>query len=691
MKIPLSWLKEKISLTHTPEEIARLLTGAGLEVESIESVKGDWVLDVALTPNLGHCASVTGIARELAALTTQKLKETSSSTPQQTKLAPMAEILEVEKCPRYACCSIRNVKIAPSPAWLTDRLEQCGMRSVNNVVDATNYVMLELGHPLHAFDFNKIVEGKLRIRNAQAGEKLTTLDGKDRALQPETLVIADGKKALAVAGVMGGLESEVGEGTTHILVESAYFLPAAVRRTSKALGLQTESSRRFERGADPLMVLEALQKVALLIVQLAGGEIEGISESVAKEAPSLFVDCRLSRINALLGQHLSVGEVEDIFSRLGLSYSWDRKDTFHVQVPSRRHDIKYEVDLVEEVARIYGYNHLKKTAGRYHVSSIPHAPIFLFERQVRDQLIDLGLQELLTCDLLGPTLLQCVRGKDEFDEKTIHVLNPTSQELSLLRRSLLPGLLQVVKFNQDRKISDLRGFEVGRIHFKQGEQHFKEESVAALVLTGQAEPSHWTERAHELDFYDLKGIVEHLLVRLGCENVQWRASSHNALHPGRQSIVSVEEKQVGILGEVHPGVLQRMDIGQRVLFAEINLHALFKMAKKGVRMQPLPLYPGSERDWTVSLPISLSFDCLIKPISQATSPYLEKIELLDVYRGEKVKEGVQNLTLRFYYRDPDKTLQQETVDREHLRLTEQALQSLKELELGEKKCVIEPL
>lgn len=640
----------------------------------------DWLFSIALTPNLGHCASVAGIARELSAIAEvpvqlpppPSLKE--GATPIDSVVA--VTVLDRVRCPRYSCRLIQGVKVGPSPQWLVDRLEVCGIRSVNNVVDATNYVLLELGHPLHAFDFDRLKGHEIVVRCAQGGEKITTLDGKTHTLHADTLLICDRDRPVAIAGVMGGVDAEVGNATVNVLVESAYFQPAAIRRTSKSVGLQTEASRRFERGTDPNGITRALDRVSSLIVDVAGGEVaNGAIDVQTQIFTEKELTCRVGRINVMIGQHLAVGEIENVFKRLGFPYTWDKKDTFTVRVPTYRHDLQAEIDLIEEVARIYGYDNIEKQSGYYQSSKLQHAPIFLFERQVRQRLLEAGLQEFLTCDLIGPTLLTMMGEPPEGEEDMIRVKNPTSVEQSILRRSLVPGLLQVVKFNVDHDNANVAGFEIGRRHFKQGD-FFKEESMAAIVLAGQGRPHHWERKTSPIDFFDLKGLVEGFLVSLGYGEVSYHKSQLKGYHPGRQATVFVHGAEVGVLGEVHPDVLTRLDVREPIYAAELNLHALFKCPREAVQAQELPQYPGSERDWTLTLPCSVSLETVLKPIYEEPSSLLENVRLIDVYRGESVPQGHQNLTLRFLYRDRSKTIQQEAVDTEHERIMHKILDNL---------------
>lgn len=634
----------------------------------VAELYGDTLFEISLTPNLGHCQSLIGVARELSAATGLSVKfpqihvqETGGPIEKEVTL----KILNQEACPRYVCRLIKGVTIAPSPDWLKAPLEACGIRSVNNVVDVTNYVLLEMGHPLHAFDVNHL-EGKgIVVRNAKAGEHFVTLDDKDRLLEEGDLLICDKAKPVALAGIMGGLNSEVSEATKDILIESAYFAPNVIRKTSKRLGMFTDASKRFERGTDPNILVRSVDRAAMLIQEVAGGHVsQGIIEASAKEFPEKHIKCRLSRINGLLGTHLSVSEVETIFKRLELHFHWNGKDEFTLKIPTYRNDLHEEIDLIEEVARIYGYDNIKKATTHYTSTLLPHAPIFLFERQVRSRLISEGLQEFLTCDLIGPSLLKMIQGEKTAEDYFVKVLNPTSVEQSILRASLLPGLLQVIKYNWDHQNHDIAGFEVGRIHFKEGEQ-YKEQSIAGIMLSGKQRPGHWDVKARESDFFDLKGIVENLLDELQIKNISFQEGDASSFHPSRQASIYAGQLKVGMLGEVHPAIVRRLDVPQRLLFAEINLHDLFQLREMKQSIQDLPLYPGSERDWTITLreeePIANVFDA----IKSANSPLLENVSLLDIYRSDKIGKGLKNVTFRFFYRDHAKTISQEIVDIEH--------------------------
>lgn len=647
--------------------------------ENLSHIFADTILEIGLTPNLGHCNCVIGIARELSASTNSPVvppgitfqEEQSLHTPGLVKI----EIQDFKKCPRYGCRIIKDVKVAPSPEWLQQRLTASGIRPINNIVDITNYVFLEMGQPLHAFDYDKISGQKIVVRTAKEGETFVTLDDKTRSLSTEDLLICDKDKAIAIAGVMGGKNSEVDLKTQNVLLEAAYFSPQSIRKTSKRLGLQTDSSKRFERGADPNAVLWALDRAAMLIQQLAEGKVAQTPLDIKTQAfPENVILCRLSRINQLLNTSFSVSEVENIFKRLDFTYSWDGQDKFTVKVPTYRVDILSEVDLIEEVARIYGYDNIKFCPPTFKSSNMPHAPLFLFERTIRERLISEGLQEFLTCDLIGPSILDVI-GQTSDSLEPIKVMNPISIEQSILRTSLLPGLLQLVKYNIARQNREIAGFEIGRIHFKQGDQ-FKEQSVVGIILSGEAQAHTWYSKPRPFDFYDLKGILENVLQELRIFDVSFKLDELQTFHSGRQTALYVNSLKIGSMGEVHPSIIRRLDVPQRIYFAELNLHDLLQVRHPDYQMENIPIYPGSERDWTITLKEEINLLHILHLIKNVPSNYRKGIRLLDIFRGEKLSPGMKNVTLRFIYRDDEKTISQESVDKEHNRLVQETMTKL---------------
>jgi phenylalanyl-tRNA synthetase beta chain len=641
----------------------------------IADIYGDTIFDISLTPNLGHCANVIGVARELSAATEKEIKKpeiwVTEDAAETIASVVSVKVSDWKKCPRYACRVIKGVSVGPSPQWLQKRLLACDLRPVNNVVDVTNLVLMERGHPLHAFDYDLLEGNQIIVRCARKGEVLQTLDEKQRELTEEDLLICDQNKPVALAGVMGGLNSEVHGKTVNVLLESAYFESTSIRRTSKRFGLQTEASRRFERGSDPNQVLESLDRAAMLIQELTGGKVcRGVADEKQEEFPSKVINCRLSRINSLLGTKLAVSEVENIFNRLQFGVDWDGQDTFALTVPTYRVDINEEIDFVEEVARVYGFDNIPKPAARYAASTLPHAPIFLFEREVRSRLIAEGLQEMLTCDLVGPKLLEAVKGSSMPEENVVRVLNPTSIEQSVLRTSLMPGLMQVAKHNYDNECRHVSGFEIGRVHFKDGSQ-YKEQSMAGIFLMGNVHPHHWERKKDEVDFFDLKGIVETLIGEMGIASFEISNRGLPYFHPGRQGTVSVGNLEVGSLGEVHPSIMRSLDMSQRIYYAELDLHNLIQVRERHRQMEQIPVYPASDRDLTMTLNEEIPIQEVFDIITSLKSRLLENVSLIDIFRGEKVGEQKKNVTLRFVYRNLKKTVSQEAVDAEHERIASQ--------------------
>lgn len=669
--------EESDGIIELPEHLA--------EGTDLATLYADTVFDIAITPNLGHCASVLGIARELHAATGKPLCRPSSTSVKEIPEDQIAKHIRVvvedkKACPRYACRLIKDVIVKPSPPWLQKRLLASGIRSINNVVDITNYLVLELGHPLHAFDYDTL-EGKgIVVRTAKNGESIVTLDGKKRILNAEDLLICDTEKPVALAGIMGGANSEVTDNTKNVLLEVAYFLPGTIRKTSKRLGLSTDGSKRWERGCDPNQVIQSLNRAASMLQEYASGHVaSGIIDVSAGDFPEKKLKLRLSRVNQLLGIHLSLNEVETIFDRLLMRHTTNGVDEITVTVPTYRVDIAQEIDLIEEVARIYGYENLTKAEPPlFRLGEIPDAPMFLFEREVRLRHISEGLQEFITCDLIGPSQYALVQDEELMPPASwIQVLNPTSVEQSILRMSLLPGLLQLVKYNIDHQNLDISGFEIGRVHFKENDS-FKEQAVVGLILTGKSAPHHWESKPTPIDFFTLKGVVENMLIGLNVPQPMFKPSQYSSFHSGRQAAVFVGDLEIGSLGEIHPAVLRRLDVQQRIYFAELSLHDLMQVREKEQRMKPISVYPASSRDWTMTVPTSIAIQDVLDIIQKVRSRFLENVIVLDVYRSEKLGPDTQNVTFHFVYRDKQKTIEQEVVDAEHKRLCEAVTQVLKD-------------
>ena len=614
----------------------------------LSELYGDVIFEISLTPNLGHCMSVLGLARELSALLERPLKAPKIQVETTELTLSLGLCIEDKnQCQAYAYRLIENIKVKPSPDWIIKRLESVGMRSVNNIVDITNLVMLERGQPLHAFDAALIENNEIRIRSDQRGH-FKTLDGIDRELPDNTLMICDGKKPVAIAGVMGGANSEVSENTTSILLEAAVFQPTSLRKTSKALNLRTDASARFEKGVDPMGLEPALDRAAELI----GGKAGKIHSQIKKQYIPLELTLRLSSTNALLGSHLSLGDVEQILTSLDMQVRSDSNDVLIVGVPSYRRDITQEVDLIEEVGRIYGYNHLPKTQMRITPSTIPHNPLYQLEKQVRRLCQGEGLLEFITCDLIGPSDLKFVADQDEL----LSVMHPSSIDQSILRPSLLPSMMQSVAHNFDHQNHTINAFEVGRIHSKAGEL-----TSAAILLTGKQSPHTIDPKTRNVDFFDLKGHIENLFAGLQIDLISIQQHAHPLFHPGRSAKIVHGDFELGHVGQVHPK-LTKTDI----YFAEINLNETLKLCTTSDKqLHPLPKYPGSQVDWTIEVPESTEIDHILGNILKQRSQLLESVFLLDLFRKTP---GNKAATFRFSYRHANKTLSSEAVEREHTRL-----------------------
>ncbi len=682
MKVPLSWLKDFLNIKLSPVEIADALTMGGLEVDKIEELDDDAIFEISLTPNLGHCMSVLGIARELAALKNLKLSAPASSFKEdaQHKIRDKisVEIKDPAQCYRYACRLVMHVKVGPSPDWLVKRLEASGVRSINNVVDVTNYVMLERGQPLHAFDYDKISGKKISVSSKSKASSITTLDDKVYTVPEGALLISDEKGPLAFAGVIGNLESSVTAGTQHILLESAFFTPQAVRKTSKLLHLRTESSQRFEKEVDFEGIPAALDRACALLQEIAGGTVvKGVIDEIANLQKPKSIKCRISRANQLLGLTLSLREVVTIFEKLQIVIEREEQDAVHVLAPSFRNDLKTEIDLIEEVGRIYGYQNIPIKHPRHVSSSLASTPLFVFEKRVRQQLLSENLQECITCDLISPSLAELTAEAPD-PASWISVLQPGSIDQSVLRTSLLPGLLQTVRLNRVRQVKEISAFEIGRIHFKDG-PHYKEQTMIGIICTGLSSPYHFDPKPRECDFFDLKGKIENLLLSLKISNATFEPSHLHNFHPGRQARIKVGSDIIGAFGEVHPGRLHALDLDTRVFFAELNLHELLRLEPKELKTSELAVFPGSERDWTLTVKEETPIGRILLLIQSMPSPYLESVELIDIYRDSRLGKEKKNITLRFFYREKEKTISLDTVEKEHTNITVEVAKKLEHL------------
>jgi phenylalanyl-tRNA synthetase beta chain len=624
----------------------------------------DPVLEISLTPNLGHCMSALGIARELSAAWKKPLHAAKHSSAKHKNLPNVqAQVSNPTLCPRYMAQLIENVKVGPSPFWLQCTLQAAGHRPVNNVVDATNYILLKYGQPLHAFDYDKIEGHKVHIGPCHKEESFDALIGKTVILPPGTLVISDANKTIAIAGVMGGANSSVSESTSTILLEAASFDPIAVRLAAKKTDLRSEGSQRFEKGVDSSTVGDILEIATQLIVEIAGGTVSTAPIDLKTNIAPKQIRCRPARVNHVLGTKISHNEMKDIFHRLHILLVQETEQELLLQVPSYRLDLTEEIDLVEEIGRIYGYNHIERPLPKSSSPQLPNDPVYLFENDLRKRLIALGLQEFLTCDLISPKLAAINQEMGQF----LRTLHAKSEDYSILRASLLPGILQVVKLNLDHKNSTIAAFEMGRIHLLQKGLPI-EFPMAAIVLTGKEAPNHWDQKPTDADFFALKGLVENLLEGLRVK-AHFVPSSHPTFHPGRQADLFFDSLHIGTLGELHPNTLALLDIKQRVYYAELNAQHLKTIQSPSPKFAAMAQFPSSERDWTLPIHPQTHISTIFDAIRSVHSPLLERFELIGTYRAE----DKANVTIRFTYRDRTKTVSYDETQSAHDHLQQEVL------------------
>lgn len=652
----------------------------------------DVVYDLEVTPNRPDLNSVLGIAREIAALTGHPLRIPDPASPEGTERAAelvAVRIEDAELCPRYSALVVRGVKIGPSPAWLRQTLEKIGLRSINNVVDVTNYVMFECGQPLHAFDLRLIApaaDGRptIVVRRGRAGEKFTTLDGREHTLTTQNLVIADETRAVALAGVMGGLNSEIHDQTTDVLIESACFQPTSVRRTSKTLGLRTDASYRFERGTDPGNTVWAARRCAQLIVQTAGGtRVAGTVDVCPAPITPRQITLRHERVNQLLGLQLQPGEIEYHLGQLGLKVTGRKPRPVETPgatepvtfvIPTFRVDLKREADLIEEVCRLHGVDKIPATPPRGAIGSHPYDSVHDQLAEARQLLTGLGLAETQGQTLIADTAAALAVPATGI----VRLANPLSADMNVLRPSLLPGLLDVLRHNVGRRQCDLALFEVGRVFTPAGDRSAEGRRVA-IALTGQREGTFWAgaERGAKYDASDLKGVLEEFLDQYGLRGVTHvRREQVGALFLESASILLGGRVPLGEWGRVHPVLARRYDLRDAVWMAEIDLDQLLARRHAARSFKPLPQFPSVRRDVAMLVADAITHDAVLAAVRGAKVPNLESVELFDVFRGQNVPAGQRSVAYAFTYRGGDRTLTDDEVNAAQAGLVERLKQGL---------------
>lgn len=668
MRVPLEWLREYVDVPETPEDLAEHLPMLGLGVERVEEVGGESVLDLEIASNRPDLLSLIGIARELAAWRRRDVRPPADALDDADPPAASAagvEIADASLCPRYVAHVIEGVAVGPSPRQMAARLEAAGIRPINNVVDATNYVMLEWGQPLHAFDMDTLVGRRIVVRPAQAGETLATLDGVARDLDSDVLVIADARRPVALAGIIGGADTEIHSGTRTVLLEAAAFLPASVRRTARRFGLRTEASARFERGLDPEGTMRAARRAACLIAQFAGGRVlRGAVDVYPGLSRRSAITLRLARVTRLLGTEVPADDVLAILGRLGLEVRRDDGRVYAVP-PVGRRDLEREEDLIEEVARHYGYERIPE-AMPVEAMHPGHRPQRLeADAAARDALIRAGLVEAITVSLMTPRLLDRF-GLDADDpwRRAVPVVNPLTADHTHLRPCLLPGLLEAVRVNVSRRRDAVHLFEIGRVFAADPDGRPRERRSLAVAMRGGWLQGIWDhpDRGGEVSFFNLRGVLEALAAELRVGSLAIGAGGPGWLHPGRAARINLNGTAIGVAGELHPDVSARFDLTGRTYVAELDVDVLLDRAVLQPRFAGIPRHPAVRRDVAVVAPVSLPHAAVQEALQEAVGDLLERVELFDVYEGPPLDPGQRNLAYALTFRAPDRTLTGEEVD-----------------------------
>jgi phenylalanyl-tRNA synthetase beta chain len=694
MRVSLEWLREFVEVEVSLETLVERLHGVGLPVDQIDRAGEDTVLEIEVTANRPDCLSVRGVAREVALLFNRPLRRpprapapklgARSGRNQRSRRSAATseriavEITDPEGCPRFTARVVEGVQVGPSPAWVQRRLEASGIRAINNVVDATNYVMLELGQPMHAFDYDRVAGHRLLVRRAQPGERLTTLDGVARTLDHEVLVVADARHAVALAGIIGGSDTEISSRTTTVLLEAAHWNPLTIGRTARRLGIRTEASVRFERGADPAGPPEAQDRAAGFLAEWCGGRVlRGMVDVYPTPLLPRRVRLRPERVGIVVGVDIARREIIRILRALGCQV----KDGtgLEVRAPSFRPDLTREEDLIEEVARIYGYDRIPPTLPRGETTPGVVVPVLRAEASIRETLARSGLTEVLTQTLVAPDAAAQAA-------PPVVVKNPLVADQAVLRTSLLPGLLGVLTTNAARRRDHVQVFELGRV-FRDGGPRARpvERRALGIALMGRWRAG-WNIPPDQavVDFFHLKGIVEAFLRDLGLSGweVEVPGRPEPLWHPTRVADLAWHGRVIGRLGELHPGLSAPRRLPHRAYLAEVDLEALLPEAVF-VRVSPeLPRYPAVERDVAVVSPDRLPAARVEAAIRAAAGALLEAVELFDVYTGPPLPPGHRNLAYRLWLRAPDRTLTaeeaEEIVRRVRIALQEQVGVQLRE-------------
>ena len=633
----------------------------GIDIKKVLGMD-DKIVEFEITNNRPDCLSMLGIARETAATLGKKLKYPKVSLPTDSKDVEKYVSIEVKNpdlCPRFAIRVIKNITIKSSPSWMQERLIKAGVRPINNIVDITNYVMLELGQPMHAYDLDKLKGKKIIVRNAAKEEMLTTLDEKNRNLNESVLVIADGERSIGIAGIMGGYDSEIEDYTKEIALECANFNPVSVRMSSKRLGLRTEASSRFEKGLDLELIPIAINRACYLIEQLGAGEVvDGIIDIYPKIKEKRIINFRTDRVKWLLGIDISVDMIKRMLR--SLEFEVDGEEVLKITVPTFRDDIETEADVNEEIARLYGYDNIPSK-----LMDTTFTQGVISERQkikniAKDNLTAQGLYEVLTYSFISPGVFDKINlAKGDHKRKAITLINPLGEEQSIMRTTIIPNMLELIGRNYNRKIEEGSFFEISKVYIAQ-----------SLPLTGLPDEKDTLTIGMygNYDFYDLKGIIENLLSCLNIQHYKILPSKHDTLHPGKTAALWINNIEIGFFGEVHPFVLNNYDIPAKTYIAELDFEKILAKVNLNRIFVPLPRFPSIERDIAIVIANEVSSGQIEDIIKNKGGKLIERIELFDVYKGSQIEEGYKSLAFRLVYRSNEKTLTEDDITKVHNRI-----------------------
>jgi phenylalanyl-tRNA synthetase beta chain len=636
----------------------------------------DRILDVTLTPNRVDCASILGIAREIGTLTKRKITIPEIQTEESDNLIEhLADvtILDSQGCPRYTAGLVEHVRVGPSPFWMRYRLYVSGIRSINNVVDITNYVLMELGQPLHAFDHHRLADRRIVVKRAEQGQIFTTLDDQTWYLDDQTLMICDGKEPVALAGIMGGLNSEITENTTSILIESAYFDPIMISRSSKRLSLSTEASYRFERGIDIEGTDFALKRSLMLIARLAGGHIaRGIIDCYPKPWSPPKIILRVDRANKILGTSIDRKEMADHLSSLSMAVKVVDQNRIEVRPPSFRVDMTREADLVEEVARLVGYNNIPVTLPAIRPTE-ENIPEFVLRDRIKTMLVGIGFTEIITYSFISPQSADVLGAGEKSDLRSfVKLLNPLSEDQSVMRTSLIPGLLSTVRLNSLRGQDDMRVFEWGKVYIKGDGELPQEKQVLAALITGMVSTQEWYQEPREADFFDIKGAAENILEELGIEKVEYKRNSpKEGFDPHEYARIFYSGSEIGAIGEVSKDVLKGYGVEKKAFILELCIDTLLSLVVWVRKFTPLTKFPSVRRDISIIINRSIQSAMLVDIVKEKGTDLVESVDIFDLYQGKQIAPQEKALAVRISYRSNKRTLRDDEVNKIHEGILEE--------------------